>query len=83
MVFTGDDVRQRANMTSHAEADEAVLLTARVDEATHVVLETLMPAERVTFVLHDVFAFPFDDIGAAHGAITTLMHSGERAATAA
>jgi hypothetical protein len=28
-----------------------------------VVLETLPPAERLAFVLHDMFAVPFDDIG--------------------
>ncbi|MEU8227826.1 sigma factor-like helix-turn-helix DNA-binding protein [Kribbella sp. NPDC048915] len=27
-----------------------------------VMLETLSPAERLTFVLHDLFAVPFDDI---------------------
>ena len=27
-----------------------------------VVLETLSPAERVAFVLHDLFNLPFDDI---------------------
>jgi RNA polymerase sigma-70 factor (ECF subfamily) len=28
-----------------------------------IVLETLTPAERLAFVLHDVFALPFDEIG--------------------
>src|SRR5256885_7091802 len=28
-----------------------------------VVLETLTPAERLAFVLHDMFAVPFDEIG--------------------
>ena len=28
-----------------------------------VVLETLSPAERLAFVLHDIFAVPFDEIG--------------------
>ena len=27
-----------------------------------VVLESLTPAERLSFVLHDVFAVPFDDV---------------------
>jgi DNA-directed RNA polymerase specialized sigma24 family protein len=27
-----------------------------------VVLETLNPAERLAFVLHDIFAVPFDEI---------------------
>src|SRR4051812_50070489 len=29
-----------------------------------VVLETLQPAERLAFVLHDIFAVPFEDIAA-------------------
>ena len=33
-----------------------------VGAALLVVLETLQPAERLAFVLHDVFAVPFDDI---------------------
>jgi Sigma-70, region 4 len=32
-----------------------------------VVLDTLDPAERLAFVLHDMFAIPFDEIGAAVG----------------
>jgi RNA polymerase sigma-70 factor, ECF subfamily len=41
--------------------DEAVLADA-VGLALLVVLETLTPAERLAFVLHDVFAVPFDEI---------------------
>jgi RNA polymerase sigma-70 factor (ECF subfamily) len=42
---------------------EAELLAAdAVGAALLVVLETLQPAERLAFVLHDVFAVPFDDI---------------------
>src|SRR5499427_4880171 len=40
---------------------EAVLADS-VGMALLVVLETLSPAERLSFVLHDVFAVPFDDI---------------------
>ena len=29
-----------------------------------VVLDTLAPAERLAFVLHDIFAVPFEDIAA-------------------
>jgi RNA polymerase sigma-70 factor (ECF subfamily) len=35
-----------------------------------VVLETLTPAERVAFVLHDMFAVPFDEVGAIVGRST-------------
>jgi hypothetical protein len=42
-------------------ADEALAADAIV-AALLVVLETLEPAERLAFVLHDVFAVPFEDI---------------------
>src|ERR1700730_3050213 len=41
--------------------DEA-LLADSVGLALQVVLETLTPAERLAFVLHDMFEFPFDEI---------------------
>jgi RNA polymerase sigma factor (sigma-70 family) len=41
--------------------DEAVLADS-VGLALLVVLETLAPAERLAFVLHDLFAVPFDEI---------------------
>ena len=41
--------------------DEA-LLGDEVSAALQVVLDTLEPRERLAFVLHDLFAVPFDDI---------------------
>jgi RNA polymerase sigma factor (sigma-70 family) len=41
--------------------DEA-LIADGVGLALYVVLETLSPAERLAFVLHDMFAMPFDEI---------------------
>src|SRR5262249_43956787 len=41
--------------------DEA-LIAEGVGLALYVVLETLSPAERLSFVLHDMFAVPFDEI---------------------
>lgn len=38
------------------------LLSDAVGVALQVVLDTLAPAERVAFVLHDMFAVPFDEI---------------------
>jgi hypothetical protein len=38
------------------------LLADSVGLALNVVLETLTPAERLAFVLHDMFAVPFDEI---------------------
>ena len=45
---------------------EAVLADS-VGVALLVVLETLTPAERLAFVLHDLFAMPFDEIGSIVG----------------
>ncbi|MEX5633945.1 RNA polymerase sigma factor SigJ [Parafrankia sp. FMc2] len=39
-------------------------LSDAVGMALLVVLETLTPAERLAFVLHDIFAVPFEEIGA-------------------
>jgi RNA polymerase sigma-70 factor (ECF subfamily) len=46
------------------DPENEVLLGESVGLALLVVLETLTPAERVAFVLHDVFAVPFDEIAA-------------------
>jgi len=45
---------------------EAVLADS-VGAALLVVLDTLAPAERLAFVLHDLFAMPFDEIGTVLG----------------
>jgi RNA polymerase sigma-70 factor (ECF subfamily) len=45
-------------------------VAVRADEVTYallVVLETLTPEQRIAFVLHDVFALPFDEIAATLG----------------
>ena len=44
------------------DPEHEALLGDSVGLALLVVLDTLTPAERVAFVLHDVFAVPFDDI---------------------
>jgi RNA polymerase sigma factor (sigma-70 family) len=55
------DVDQLDRMT--AGPDEDVLLTESVSRAMLVVLDRLSPAQRIAFVLHDVFAMPFEAIG--------------------
>jgi RNA polymerase sigma-70 factor (ECF subfamily) len=47
---------------SHLDPEQEVLQADSVGLALLVVLETLEPAERLAFVLHDLFAVPFDDI---------------------
>ena len=44
------------------DPEHQALLADSVGLALLVVLETLAPAERVAFVLHDLFAMPFDEI---------------------
>ena len=45
------------------DPEHEALLADAVGVALLVVLETLSPAERLAFVLHDMFAVPFDEIG--------------------
>jgi RNA polymerase sigma-70 factor, ECF subfamily len=45
------------------DPEHEVLLADAVGLALFVVLETLSPPERLAFVLHDMFAVPFDEIG--------------------
>ena len=44
------------------DPEQEVLLADSVGLALLVVLDTLPPAERLAFVLHDIFAVPFDEI---------------------
>jgi RNA polymerase sigma factor (sigma-70 family) len=46
------------------DPEHEAMLAESVGLALLVVLETLTPAERLAFVLHDMFAMPFDDIAA-------------------
>ncbi|MFB8774770.1 sigma-70 family RNA polymerase sigma factor [Streptomyces broussonetiae] len=46
----------------HVDPEREALLADSVGLALLVVLDTLEPAERLAFVLHDMFAVPFDDI---------------------
>ena len=45
------------------DPEHEAILAESVGLALLVVLDTLAPAERLAFVLHDVFAMPFDEIG--------------------
>jgi len=51
------------NRDSHSDPEQQARLADSVGLALIVVLNTLAPAERVAFVLHDLFALPFDEIG--------------------
>ena len=52
----------RAGGAARRDPEDEALLADSVGLALLVVLDTLTPAERLAFVLHDMFAVPFDDI---------------------
>jgi RNA polymerase sigma factor (sigma-70 family) len=58
-VHMPDPIVDRADGT---DPEHEALLADSVGLALLVVLETLSPAERLAFVLHDIFAVPFDEI---------------------
>ena len=49
------------------EPSSQVTLVDNVTLAMHVLLERLSPAERTSFVLHDVFQYPFEEVGTIVG----------------
>ena len=54
-----DPILSREDST---DPEHEALLADSVGPALLVVLETLAPAERLAFVLHDMFSVPFDEI---------------------
>src|SRR5918997_216778 len=58
-VHVPDPIVSRAD---GLDPEHEALLADSVGLALLVVLETLAPAERLAFVLHDMFAVPFDEI---------------------
>lgn len=51
-----------ADHSEGTDPEHEAVLTDSVGQAMLVVLDTLSPAERVAFVLHDMFSVPFDEI---------------------
>ncbi|MBA3553524.1 MAG: sigma-70 family RNA polymerase sigma factor, partial [Gemmatimonadales bacterium] len=58
----GPQVPEPVASGAGGDPEQEVLLADSVGLALLVVLDTLAPAERLAFVLHDMFAVPFDDI---------------------
>jgi RNA polymerase sigma-70 factor (ECF subfamily) len=56
-----------ANDAEGIDPEKEALLADSIGPALLVILHTLAPAERLAFVLHDMFAVPFDDIATAIG----------------
>ena len=74
-----DPIVGRADGT---DPEHEALLADSVGLALLVVLETLSPAERLAFVLHDMFAVPFDEIAPIVGR-SPRRHANSPAARAA
>jgi RNA polymerase sigma-70 factor (ECF subfamily) len=55
------------------DPEAEAMLAEQVGEAMYVVLDTLAPAERAAFVLHDVFGYSFDEISGALGRSATAV----------
>jgi RNA polymerase sigma-70 factor (ECF subfamily) len=77
---TGTDPTTVVPLMPDPEADAE--LAEQVGGAMNAVLEALAPAERVAFVLHDVFGYPFDEIstvlGRSHTAARQLASRARR-----
>ncbi len=59
-----DDTEPPAGNLNADDPEAAILLADSLGPALMVVLDALAPAERLAFVLHDIFAVPFDEIAA-------------------
>jgi len=57
-----DDDASAAASATDADPEREAVLADSIGSALLVVLERLSPGERVAFVLHDVFAMPFEDV---------------------
>jgi RNA polymerase sigma-70 factor (ECF subfamily) len=62
-AFTPDAPDPVATGTQGSSPEQEALLADSVGLALLVVLDRLAPAERLAFVLHDMFAVPFEEIG--------------------
>ena len=63
----GEDIPELVNRDDVTDPEREALLAESVGLALLVVLEKLEPVERLAFVLHDMFAVPFDEIATIVG----------------
>jgi RNA polymerase sigma-70 factor (ECF subfamily) len=61
--FRGTDLPELEDRAAERDPAQAAVLADSVGAALMVVLDSMAPEERVAFVLHDVFAVPFEAIG--------------------
>jgi RNA polymerase sigma-70 factor (ECF subfamily) len=65
--LSASDAESHNTYEHEIDPEQEVLLADAVGHALLVVLDTLSPAERIAFVLHDLFAIPFDEIAGMPG----------------
>ena len=63
----GEVIRSSVVRGAGADPEGEAVLADSVGVALLVVLDTLTPAERLAFVLHDLFGMPFEEIGSIMG----------------
>jgi RNA polymerase sigma-70 factor (ECF subfamily) len=72
-MLRSSETRREESLESHVpdpilsrdgplQPEEEAMLADSVGLALQVVIDSLVPAERIAFVLHDMFAFPFEEI---------------------
>lgn len=66
-VANGSPLSRPAPSPATADPADRVTLDDEVTMALMVVLESMTPAERVAFVLHDLFGYPFDEVASMVG----------------
>ncbi|MEU9439196.1 sigma-70 family RNA polymerase sigma factor [Streptomyces sp. NPDC048252] len=62
LVDAPDPDRAHHRETESADPEQEALLAESLGAAMFLILDTLTPAERLAFVLHDMFAVPFEEI---------------------
>jgi RNA polymerase sigma factor (sigma-70 family) len=67
----GSRIGRAGEQADGSDPEQEALLADSVGLALLVVLETLAPAERLAFVLHDMFAVPFEEIAPIVGRTPT------------
>jgi len=66
-AIVDDEVNPMPSRDATNDPEREAVLADSVGLALLVVLDTLTPSERLAFVLHDMFAMPFDEIAAIMG----------------
>lgn len=59
----GEDPPTLPSLDRTSDPENEAVVADNVGSALLIVLDTLAPAERLAFVLHDLFGMPFDEIG--------------------